>query len=121
MDVQAKRPGTVNALVVLSGLGAGSALTLSDGPLWQGALAGAAGVLITYGLWAGASWAFSVSFMLSVACAALLALIVALQVFLFGGSPTGALLLPLAMSAVWIVLLTRPATRSFAARGGTLG
>ena len=108
------RPWTVYILVVLA-LGSTAFGLIADAErnLWD-VIAVAVTVLLTWGMWVGRAWAFSISFMLMSLCAGL-ALVAALaQAFLLEGDFNAQLLLVFAVTAGWLVLLLLPETKRFA-------
>jgi hypothetical protein len=108
------RPWPVFVLIALSGAGLIWGLVV-DGHrnLWDIPLSMFT-LWITYLLWTGKRWAFTLSFMLATLCAGLILLIAVVQVFLWEEGLLGSLMWGLLSSAVWIALLMHPETKRFA-------
>ncbi len=79
------------------------------------------GLWVTYSLFTGKTWAFTLSFMLATLCAGGILLIAGVQLFLLEGELPAELPWGFLSFAVWIALLMHPATKRFAGLAGTPG
>ena len=109
-----QRPWSVYVLVAFSLAGLVFGLTIDVGRnLWDAVSVGFS-IFLTWGLWTGRTWAFSMSFMFATLCVALALGAALVQVFLMELDVSLGLLWAAAASALWIILLMLPSTKRFA-------
>ena len=113
-SVNKSRPWPVYVLVLGSLIGLAWGAVVDPDRTWWDLAGMVLTVWITYSLWVGKSWAFTLSFMAATLCAGLVLVIAGIQVFLFEQQVQTPVLWALGSSAVWIVLLLHPATKEFA-------
>lgn len=107
-----ERPWTVRAMIVLA-LGRLAWRLLFDGFELMDLAWIPIDLALTYLLWMGRRWVYSLSFVLTVVAACISALIVAAQATLAEFAVAWNVVAMLGLSVVWIFLLQHPATKRF--------
>lgn len=109
-----KRPWTVHALVLLALIGFIIGLVSRGGPDAGDLASLAFTVWISYSLWAGKRWAFTLSFMGGTLCLGFLILFSFVQLLLLDEGLDLQLVPGVVMAGAWVALLVHPETKRFA-------
>jgi hypothetical protein len=113
-SLEKRRPWQVYALVALSVIGlVWAAVVDQDRNLWD-LLNIAFSAWITYALWTGKRWAFTLSFMCATLGAGVLLVVAGMQSFLFEQAADLRLWGAFLVLAVWVFLLVHPDTKEYA-------
>lgn len=110
----ASRPWTVYVLVVLFVLAGFAGFAANTERSFQDAFMMLVGLGVAYAIWIGRRWAFSVTFMLSSLCVALLVALLIFQLFLYETGLEREVLWGLIFSSIIAALLVHPASKRFA-------
>jgi hypothetical protein len=108
-----QRPWTVYVLTVPALIGMAWSLAFGHLTLWDLLLI-PLNLWITYSIWMGKQWAFTLSFTFAALCAVAFLAALVIPLVLLGTLPPSPVWWGLLTSSVWVVLLLHPKTKRFA-------